>query len=514
MRAKALRAPLRKRRYYPLHFGGLGYNGRVMRAVPEGESTCARVPELAEEREVWEAKVLRAVCPSSAILAALGFATVTFVMTKRAHVVSQIGFAWLFLASILPGIRPRVRAWLLGLGVPGVCILSIPEFGLGPNLFCGLLLSLVCVRLVSDLRRSLVISSIIGAALVLTAVAFACGFWEVGPAWRISLDPARPANIIRIFALFIGQGIATFLVLGYVLKGIQGLLVERASAVQSLRRETAAKERLRDELAAREKADAKARELEHLGRLASYFGHDTNNALQIVAASLAVLRSGDGKQAQRREALASLESAAAQIRLLSMQLRGFAPGRAKTIGTSALRDGLASSVRMLREVFPDNIDVVLDEAAGATVAIAESELQRILINLAMNASDAMESGGKLTINAKWSDDKGAPLASGAPGAYVAIEINDTGTGIPEAVQARVFEPFFTTKGERGTGLGLASVTESVASCGGSVKLRSQPGAGTTVTIVLPAVPSTAVAASAQEQSGKVTRVLVAEDEIV
>jgi len=97
---------------------------------------------------------------------------------------------------------------------------------------------------------------------------------------------------------------------------------------------------------------------------------------------------------------------------------------------------------------------------------------------------------------------------------VAIEINDTGTGIPEAVQARVFEPFFTTKGERGTGLGLASVTESVASCGGSVKLRSQPGAGTTVTIVLPAVPSTAVAASAQEQSGKVTRVLVAEDEIV
>jgi signal transduction histidine kinase len=470
------------------------------------------IPELAVQRAIWRTQLLTVVRPVAAVLSALGFMTVSFVVKAGQHLLPMVAFVLLFLVAVLPGIRLRMRTWLIALGLPGTCILSISEFGLAPNLFSGLLLSIVSIRLLFDLRRSLVISAIIGVGLLVMCVSFILGWSSVGPSWIIAVDPTHPSNVVRIFGIFGAQAIATLLVLGYVLGNMEVLLVEKAAAIESLRTESAAKEKLRRELAEREKADVKARELEQLGRVASFFGHDTNNALQVIWSSLSVLRASNADAADRKAALGTLEDAATQIRTISMQLRAFGPGRSQGAGNSELHRVLEATVRMLAQVFPKEIEIVLAAPAVATVAIAEGELQRILINLAMNARDAMESRGRLTIQSWLSNAGGTP--AGAPGSHVAIEMTDTGAGIAEALQAKVFEPFFTTKGEKGTGLGLASVRESVEASGGTVKLQSEPGKGTTVTIVLPVVLTRSISSQARSKRSSAGRVLVVEEPVV
>jgi signal transduction histidine kinase/CheY-like chemotaxis protein len=362
----------------------------------------------------------------------------------------------------------------------------------------------------------MIISGILLGGLLTMGGLLISGRVRVGPSWVMSLDPAVPANVIRIFFIFGIQVVGVLAVLGYVLRKIETLLAEKAAAMASLCMESAAKERLRDQLAAREKADVKARDLEQLGRLASYFGHDTNNALQVVWSSIAMLRSPASTGSQRNDALTTLEDAASQIRTLSMQLRAFGPGRGQVAGRSDLAAVLHATVRMLTQVFPREIEIVVADTPAATVGMAEGELQRVLINLAMNGRDAMEGAGKLTIRSRLGDAHGKPT-SGAP-THVAIEISDTGAGMPTDVQQNVFEPFFTTKGERGTGLGLSSVRDRVEATGGTVRLKSQPGRGTAVTVILPILPILPMLAPpAPAQSARrptATRVLVVEEPVV
>lgn len=467
-------------------------------------------PELAAQRRVWRDKFIAYIRPIAALLSALGFITVEFVIQAPLHFTPTLGYVLLFLVSVLPGIRPLMRAWLLGVGLPGICIVSIAELGLGPNIFCGILLGFVCIRLVFSFRRAMIISGILLGGLLVMGALLVTGRLHVGSSWVISLDPHVPANVFRIFFIFCVEVIGVLTVLGYVLRTIETLLAEKGAAVDSLRMESAAKERLRDELAAREKADVKARDLEQLGRLAGYFGHDTNNALQVVWSSIAMLRSPTSTVAQRSDALGTLENAAGQIRTLSMQLRAFGPGRGQVAGHSDLPAVLNATVRMLTQVFPGDIAIVLENAPAATVAMAEGELQRVLINLAMNGRDAMEGAGKLTIRSRLVDAAGDAGAGSC--SHVAIEIGDTGAGMPEELQQKVFEPFFTTKGERGTGLGLASVRDSVQAIGGTVRLQSQPGRGTTVTIVLPILAPAPTAERAPRASA--ARVLVVEEPAV
>jgi signal transduction histidine kinase/CheY-like chemotaxis protein len=476
-------------------------------------------PELSAQRRIWRDKLIACICPISAVLSGLGFATVEFILPSPRHFAPTLAYLLLFVVSVVPGIRPLMRAWLLGIGLPGICVVSIAEFGLAPNIFAGLLLGIGFVRLIFSFRRAMIISGILLGGLFTMGGLLISGRVRVGPSWVMSLDPAVPANVIRIFFVFGIQVVGVLAVLGYVLRKIETLLTEKAAAMDSLRIESAAKERLRDELAAREKADVKARDLEQLGRLASYFGHDTNNALQVVWSSIAMLRSPASTGAQRNGALTTLEDAASQIRTLSMQLRAFGPGRGQVAGRSDLAAVLHATVRMLTQVFPREIEIVVADTPAATVGMAEGELQRVLINLAMNGRDAMEGAGKLTIRSQLGDAHGKPT-SGAP-THVAIEISDTGAGMPTDVQQNVFEPFFTTKGERGTGLGLSSVRDRVEATGGTVRLESQPGRGTAVTVILPILPNlpnlpmlTAPAPAQSARRSTATRVLVVEEPVV
>jgi two-component system cell cycle sensor histidine kinase/response regulator CckA len=122
---------------------------------------------------------------------------------------------------------------------------------------------------------------------------------------------------------------------------------------------------------------------------------------------------------------------------------------------------------------------------AAKVAMAETELQRILTNLALNARDAMPERGMFAIASRFARPDELPEIGVAHTRYVALEVRDTGTGIPSSVRERIFDPYFTTKGKRGSGLGLASVRQSVEFCNGRVKVASEVGLGTTFTIFLP-----------------------------
>ena len=252
--------------------------------------------------------------------------------------------------------------------------------------------------------------------------------------------------------------------------------------------------RVTDEVAAREAAQmeaARAERLRALGQLAGGIAHDVNNVLQTVSltSQLLVARSGDpvevGRLARR------LVHAAQQGSAITGRLLGFTrvhgPPAARPFDLKPLLDELhdmlattlGQSVRMSIALPPDLPKVLADRERTETV----------LINLAINARDAMPHGGSLLITAAVADSE--PPVAGRPGRHIEVAVADTGEGMPPEVLARVTEPFFTTKpAGRGTGLGLSLARSFAEQSGGALVIESFPGQGTTVRLRLPsAVPA-------------------------
>ena len=230
-----------------------------------------------------------------------------------------------------------------------------------------------------------------------------------------------------------------------------------------------------------------SQKLEAIGQLTGGVAHDFNNLLQVVLSGLTLMERV--KDPVRHAQLADSVRRAAQRggeltkRLLTVARRQslqpqpidlaawFADGTTELL-TRALRGDIRTEVLVPRTLPPVEVD--------------PSELELAVLNLAVNARDAMEAGGTLTIEADRVTLDGAPAAEGLCGSFVRLSITDTGSGMDAATQARVFEPFFTTKEiGKGTGLGLAQVYGFVRQSGGLVRLRSAPGEGTSISLVLP-----------------------------
>jgi len=471
--------------------------------------------ELASQRENWRASLLLAIRPITAVLSLLGIATVILFMDYRQRLVPLLGLSTLLVASLIPRVPTRTRAWLLTLALPGMCVLAIPTFGFTPNIFAGLLVSVCMAILLLDRPHAMVACLLIGLGLLLMSISVMVGWSTVPWWWRTVQDPSRPRNVIRILLLFLCVSIALALCLSHFLKRMEVLVLERTAALDALQVETAAKENLRRELAEREKLQAHMRELEQIGRMASYFGHDANNALQVVSSSLDILKDTMAAENDRFEALAALENAAAQIRTMASQLRAFGPSRNASSGSANLADVFGHTHRMLRQILPSGIRVSVGQAVTAKVAMAETELQRILTNLALNARDAMPERGMFAIASRIARPEELTERGVSHAPYVAIEVRDTGMGIPPNLRDRIFDPYFTTKGKRGTGLGLASVRQSVELCNGWVKVESEAGLGTTFTILLPVFkPSASQDDMSREMALVTAPILVAEAPLV
>jgi CheY-like chemotaxis protein len=235
------------------------------------------------------------------------------------------------------------------------------------------------------------------------------------------------------------------------------------------------------ELDVREAEYLRARELEVLGRLAGYVAHDFNNALLAIFGGVELMRRAR-TELERSDALAIVDSAATQAASTAKQLRAFGPQARRDPKPVDAALVARSAERMLRTLLPKNIALKLSTEPTPKILADEGLVQSALMNLALNAWDAMRDGGTLEI--KVGAGIGAtPAALGC----VIIAVKDSGVGMDQATLARVFAPFFTTKGSQGSGLGLASVRKTVEDAGGAVSVQSALGRGTTVELRWPAL---------------------------
>jgi len=235
---------------------------------------------------------------------------------------------------------------------------------------------------------------------------------------------------------------------------------------------------------------AASQRIEAIGQLTGGIAHDFNNLLTVVIGNNELLENRLGDDEFSRELLADATSAAESGTKLVSQLLSFArqqPLAPQTIDLNAFVDSLSG---MLTRTLGEHIKLVINLAENAAHTFADlAQIQSALLNLAVNARDAMPDGGDLTIetSAVNLDDKMAQERGDiTPGRYVRLSISDTGTGMPPDIQSRVFEPFFTTKATgKGTGLGLSMVHGFAKQSGGHLEISSELGHGTCVSLYLP-----------------------------
>ena len=190
--------------------------------------------------------------------------------------------------------------------------------------------------------------------------------------------------------------------------------------------------------------------------------------------------------------IGQVEQAAQRAAGLTHQLLAFARQEVIQPRVLDLNEVVTSVEQLLIRTLGEHVELVSDLAEDLESVLADpGQIEQVLVNLAVNARDAMPGGGKLIIQTT-NTDLGEPAAGQArlaPGRYVAVKVSDTGTGIPRDVVDRVCEPFFSTKPKgEGTGLGLATVYGIVTQAGGNVRIYSEPGLGTIFTILLPSPP--------------------------
>ncbi|MEI7037797.1 PAS domain-containing hybrid sensor histidine kinase/response regulator [Fulvimonas yonginensis] len=253
----------------------------------------------------------------------------------------------------------------------------------------------------------------------------------------------------------------------------------------------AANRQLRQQIESRERVEATLRQMQRLeavGQLTSGVAHDFNNLLTIVLGNLDLLEHGtDDPKVTRR--LELIRQAALRGATLTSQLLAFSRRQRLEPKVLDLNETVEGMSELLRSTMGGRIALATRLQPGLWSALVDpTQIELVILNLAINARDAMPSGGSLTIETANQALHEEPQQPGEPrpGDYVVISVIDTGLGMEESVRARAFEPFFTTKEVgKGSGLGLAQVLGFVQQSGGGVRIESAPGRGTTVRVYLP-----------------------------
>jgi PAS domain S-box-containing protein len=236
---------------------------------------------------------------------------------------------------------------------------------------------------------------------------------------------------------------------------------------------------------------AQAAKMEALGRLAGGVAHDFNNLLTVMSGYAALLLADIPADSDLRPDLEEIASATTRAAALVDQLLAFSRHKVASTQPIDVNEVVIGMESLLRRALPATIEIETRlEAMPAVVRIDRGQLEQVLLNLAVNAGDAMPDGGRLvveTANATTVSHVAQPPSDGTDGTYVVLTVSDTGEGMDRETQTRAFEPFFTTKPVGlGTGLGLSTVYGAVAQARGHVGLYSEAGGGTTVRVYLPA----------------------------
>lgn len=255
--------------------------------------------------------------------------------------------------------------------------------------------------------------------------------------------------------------------------------VRMLGAVQDITEERNVKEQLR-----------RAQRMEALGTLAVGVVHDFNNLLTVIHGYTDLVLNNLEEESPLRSAVGEIRTAGIRAAALTRQILSFSRRGASVWGHVNINETIAEMGKMLRRLIGSHIELRtrLDPALGTTRA-DRNHLEQVIMNLAVNACDAMPQGGILTIETRNVDldaEYAALHEDVQPGPHIAVSVSDTGTGMSQGVMKHLFEPFFTTKPEgKGTGLGLSIVDGIVQECHGHIRLCSELGHGTTICIYLP-----------------------------
>ena len=285
--------------------------------------------------------------------------------------------------------------------------------------------------------------------------------------------------------------------------------------------------RIAEAIAERKQAEEALRQsqkMEAVGQLTGGIAHDFNNLLTGIIGSLELLetRLRQGRTSELHRYVAVAQGASKRAAALTHRLLAFSRRQTLDAKPTDVNRLVMDMEELIRRTVGPQITLEVVTAGGLWPALIDaSQLESALLNLCINARDAMPEGGRITIETanKWLDDRTAKERDLSPGQYLSVCVTDTGTGMTSDVIARAFDPFFTTKPlGQGTGLGLSMVYGFVRQSGGQVRIYSEVGSGTTMCLYLPrhhgaspeTVASTATAKTTRERTGKT--VLVVDDE--
>jgi signal transduction histidine kinase len=264
-----------------------------------------------------------------------------------------------------------------------------------------------------------------------------------------------------------------------------------------------------------------SQKMEAMGRLAGGVAHDFNNLLTVIKGNTSLLAERLGSEHRLIKLTTQIDGAADRAVSLTRQLLAFCRMQVLQPKILDLNELVSEMCKLLRRLVPE--DIAFNFRAGESLGRVKADpgqIEQVLMNLVVNAGDAMPGGGSLTVetrNATISEQNTSRRAPASPGQYVLLSVADNGMGMDAETKARIFEPFFTTKEQgKGTGLGLATVYGIIKQSGGFIWVESEPGSGARFEIYLPRVTDRVEPASAQKEEIAISQglktVLVAEDE--
>ncbi|MBV8842815.1 MAG: response regulator [Bryobacterales bacterium] len=455
------------------------------------------------------------------VLAALGLALMTLFPASPYHtapmILAALGSVMLSLQACRSffGRPPRIA---FNLALAGACLLSVVYGGVvlrSPQvtiLALMLVIGLLYAWTAWVLFRACVQGMMLGKAITAFAFTLLASINLIG-----ALPLARNSTTLSTWMIALtitsqlGLIVASF---GFFLMHYERLLQDRELETAEL---SNLKHNLQETIERKTAELIRAQKLESIGRLAGGMAHDFNNLLAVVHGHANLVQAKMPQGNPLRVHMDKIVNVCEEASSLTERLLAFGRQKSFERGVVQLNQVIQKIEGLTRDVLGARIELItnLDPALGGTLA-DRGLLRQVLMNLVLNARDAMPRGGTLLIatqNAEVTPGQAKLMDDIAPGMYVALTVTDTGRGMDERTRSRIFEPFFTTKSaSQGTGLGLATAYGIVKQCGGYIHVESQPSKGTSFKIFLPRVNEAQAVPAKQESAAPVSaRILVVED---